>query len=416
MYEGMSADQIIQQMYRTGMTQEGVNAVYRLRGLGSAPTLPANLVGAKRQASKGGVFFIGPNGRVNGGSDFLNTFNRQAIDPFREYNVGNYLGLAGLLVGGYGAGQAIAAGANAANAGNAASNLGYFSNGGAGGLTGLGGGNAGQLAASGAITGGAGTGGTIGGALGGFSPVANMISGVGGAGGVGSAVSGGTGMGWLDTLIDVAPEVIGAYMGHDAAGDAADIQARGAEEAIAETRRQYDQNREDLAPYRQAGSTAIGQLSTGTVDGGDFNRDFTMADFEKDPGYEFRLNEGRRALEGSAAAGSGIFNGGVGRRLERYGQDYASGEFSNAYNRFNNDRNTRFNRLAAIAGVGQTATNTGVNAGESSSRAVSDSIIGAANAAAAGRVGEANAVTGGLESLGDYYRNRRYGGQPRTPG
>lgn len=149
---------------------------------------------------------------------------------------------------------------------------------------------------------------------------------------------------------------------------------------------------------------------------GDFNRDFTIADFEanKDPGYQFRMDEGQRALEGSAAAGSGIFNGATGRRLARYGQDYASGEYSNAYNRFNNDRTTRFNRLASIAGVGQTATSATANAGENASNNVADTIIGQANARAAGRVGSANAVTGGIQTLGNYYLNSRYGTPPGT--
>lgn len=142
---------------------------------------------------------------------------------------------------------------------------------------------------------------------------------------------------------------------------------------------------------------------------GEFNRSFTLEDFEKDPGYEFRRDEGRRALEGSAAASGGLFSGATGRRLERYGQDYASGEFSNAYNRFNTDRTTRFNRLATLAGVGQTATGATAAAGANASNNISDTIIGQANARAAGRVGQANAVNDGIQTLGNFYLNSRYG-------
>lgn len=159
--------------------------------------------------------------------------------------------------------------------------------------------------------------------------------------------------------------------------------------------------------------TAVGDNA---VTQGDFSRDFTNADFEKDPGYEFRRTEGQRALEGSAAARTGVQNGRTLKELERYGQDYASGEFSNAYNRFNADRTSRFNRLATVAGLGQTATNTGVAAGANTANNVSDNIIGQANAAAAGRVGQANAVNDGLTTLGDFYLQRRYGGgQPKEP-
>jgi hypothetical protein len=66
--------------------------------------------------------------------------------------------------------------------------------------------------------------------------------------------------------------------------------------------------------------------------------------FQTDPGYEFRLGEGQRVLERGAAAAGGLLSGGYGRRAIRYGQDYASNEYTNVYN-----------RIANIAGIGQTA-------------------------------------------------------------
>lgn len=145
---------------------------------------------------------------------------------------------------------------------------------------------------------------------------------------------------------------------------------------------------------------------------GDFNRDFTLADFEKDPGYEFRRTEGQRGVESSAAARGGLLSGGALKGIDRYNQDYASGEYSNAYNRFNNDRTTRFNRLAALAGTGQTAvTNTGV-LGTNAANNIANTTLEAGNARASGYVGQANAVNGGLQTLGNYYLNRQYGYMP----
>jgi hypothetical protein len=301
-----------------------------------------------------------------------------------------------------------------------------------------------------------------------------------------------------------------AYMSSEASKDAAKKQGKGADAAIAETRREYDQARTDLAPYRETGGQALNSLASGlglqgyyandkplsyadwlqsqglqptAVAGGkdgsqsgllgitgtgdaintikglfgkgpkkpkgapapdtaalyqqyvknyqapehaapstplnDFNRDFTIDDFQKDPGYQFRMDEGTHALEASASARTGVQNGRTGKALERFGQDYASGEYSNAYNRFNADRTTRFNRLATLAGVGQTATNTGVAAGQNSSANISDLIVGRANADAAGRVGQANAVNEGVQTLGNLYLQRRFGGvpgsAPKTP-
>ncbi len=78
------------------------------------------------------------------------------------------------------------------------------------------------------------------------------------------------------------------------------------------------------------------QENPGGVEGG-YN-------FQTDPGYEFRIGEGQRAMERGAAASGGLLSGGYGRKLTRYAQDYASNEYSNVYNRISN-----------IAGMGQVA-------------------------------------------------------------
>lgn len=57
-----------------------------------------------------------------------------------------------------------------------------------------------------------------------------------------------------------AAGVGGALIGASAADKAANKQAAGTEKAVAETSRQYDQSRADLAPYRQAGTAALDRL------------------------------------------------------------------------------------------------------------------------------------------------------------
>ncbi|MCI0406709.1 MAG: hypothetical protein L0209_11720 [candidate division Zixibacteria bacterium] len=58
------------------------------------------------------------------------------------------------------------------------------------------------------------------------------------------------------------------------------------------------------------------------------------------PGYQFRLDEGQKALERSAAARSGVLSGAQLKATERYGQDYATGEFNNLLNRLSGEINT----------------------------------------------------------------------------
>jgi len=93
--------------------------------------------------------------------------------------------------------------------------------------------------------------------------------------------------------------------------------------------------------------------------------------FQTDPGYQFRLGEGQRALERGAAAAGGLLSGGYARRAIRYGQDYASNEYTNVYN-----------RIANIAGLGQ------VSAGASGNAAL---MAGANMGAAAGGAGATRA-------------------------
>ena len=97
----------------------------------------------------------------------------------------------------------------------------------------------------------------------------------------------------------------------------------------------YNQQKEMMDPWVSAG---LENMKTLKSEMGDLSRTFTMDDFQKDPGYQFRMDEGTKALERSAAARGGLSSGSTLKALTRYGQDYASNEYQNAYNRFNADR------------------------------------------------------------------------------
>lgn len=71
------------------------------------------------------------------------------------------------------------------------------------------------------------------------------------------------------------------------------------------------------------------------------------------PGYEANYTEGMRALNTGLASQGRLFSGDAGRESIRYGQQYADRIFGD-----------QFNRLAAIAGAGQTATSQGSQAGQ----------------------------------------------------
>lgn len=68
----------------------------------------------------------------------------------------------------------------------------------------------------------------------------------------------------------------------------------------------------------------------------------TLADAMAEPGYQFRLGEGERALEHSAAAKGVLNTGGTLKDVLQYGQDFASNEYGNVYNRAAADYMTNY--------------------------------------------------------------------------
>lgn len=150
---------------------------------------------------------------------------------------------------------------------------------------------------------------------------------------------------------------------------------------------------------------------------GNLLRDFSRADFEADPGYQFRMEEGAKAVTRGAGAGYGIGSGRYLKDLERFGQGLGAQEYGAAFNRYKSNQGDRFNRLAAVAGIGQTATNQVSNAAGAYGSAVGSNIIGAGNARAAGQVGGANAITGAAGQGYSMYRDQQMvNALQRTPG
>jgi len=117
----------------------------------------------------------------------------------------------------------------------------------------------------------------------------------------------------------------------DATREAANISAGASREALDLQRRIYEENVARQRPFLEMGTNALNRLAALNQPGADVNKFLTM-----DPGYAFRLGEGTKALERSAAARGGLLSGGTGKALTRYGQEFGSQEFTNAYNRLAN--------------------------------------------------------------------------------
>jgi hypothetical protein len=205
----------------------------------------------------------------------------------------------------------------------------------------------------------------------------------------------------------VAAAVIGgSLISANAASKAAGAQKDAANTASATELEMFNRTTELQKPWREAGMGALSQLTAGTAAGGAFNRDFTMDDFAADPGLAFRLQQGQRAVESSAAARGGLLSGGTGKALVNYGQEAGSQEYGSAYNRLNADRDRRFNRLSSIAGLGQTATRDVAQAGMNAAGNIANNQLAAGNARSANYIAQGNAINQGIGTIGNWYQQR----------
>ena len=184
------------------------------------------------------------------------------------------------------------------------------------------------------------------------------------------------------------------------AGKAANTQAASADRASQIQQENFEQTRKDLMPYKQAGDTSLSQLMGQMTPDGYFNQTYTGQDIYSDPSYQFRLQQGQDAIQSSAAAKGGLLTGATLKALQNYGQESASQEYSNAYNRFNADQTNRYNRLSNLVGVGQNAAAQVGNAGAQTAQAVANNTMAGANSIAAGQVASANNWANTANNLG----------------
>ena len=182
---------------------------------------------------------------------------------------------------------------------------------------------------------------------------------------------------------------------------AAKTQAAAADRSAELEREMFERQVELQAPFREAGVRALGKLEAASE-----YTPFGMQQFQADPGYGFRMSEGMKALERGAAARGGLLSGNTLRATQRFGQDLASQEYTNAFNRYQTERNARLNPLQSLAGVGQTATNQLGQAGQSYASGAGEAMGAAAQARASGYMGAANAIGGGLNQYLNYSNNQ----------
>ena len=154
-------------------------------------------------------------------------------------------------------------------------------------------------------------------------------------------------------IIPAAASLIGGKMQADASRSAADTANAAADRAAELQRRMYEENVARQKPFYDVGVNAL----PGLVAASQYTN-FGPQQFQQDPGYAFRLKEGQQALDRSAAARGGLISGGALKAATRYGQEMGSQEYTNAFNRYQAERQARLGPLQSLTGMSQTTANT----------------------------------------------------------
>ena len=124
-----------------------------------------------------------------------------------------------------------------------------------------------------------------------------------------------------------------------------------------------------------------------------------------------------KALERGAAARGGLLSGATLKGIQRFGQDLASQEYTNAFNRYQTERAARLQPLQSLAGVGQTTAQQIGQAGMQAAQNIGETQMSGAAARASGYVGGANALNQGLGTYLNYQQGQNMlNAMQRRPG
>lgn len=213
--------------------------------------------------------------------------------------------------------------------------------------------------------------------------------------------------------------LVGGLFGASSSKKAAKAQLQADQLAAQTQMRMFDTANANMAPWRTQGQTALSALMGGMGIGpevaggpasGSLTKSFDAQDLAQwqDPGYKFRLDQGLGALQNSQAATSGLVSGNALRSIMDYGQNAASQEYQNAFDRYTTNQNNIYNRLSNISGLGENAAaNTGnmaINTGQS----VGSTQMAGGAAQAAGYMGQANAISGAVNNAVGGYLGYKY--------
>lgn len=190
----------------------------------------------------------------------------------------------------------------------------------------------------------------------------------------------------------VGSAVVGGVASASAAGKASKAQRRAAEQAAAVQREQYEQTRADLAPFRDMGTTALGQYTDLLGMQGQDAYQRALQNYQQSPFLAQLVRNTGDAVDASRAARGGLFSGATAQEIgDRTGQLYM-GDFNNY-----------LSRLGGLVDTGQSAAAQTGSFGQNAAAGQANAFTAAGNARAQGYINQGNAISNALNQGAQLY-------------
>lgn len=194
-------------------------------------------------------------------------------------------------------------------------------------------------------------------------------------------------------LVGGVTSLLGAKKQASAAESAAQAQSAAAQSELALQKEMFDKQVALNQPWQEAGLKALSAYAKNPA----FK--FTYDNFTADPGYKFRMEEGVKALDMSAASRGKLLSGAQDKAIQQYGQGMASQEYGNAYNRALDRYTTEQNRQLNVANIGRGAAGQTQQAIQNYASGAGNAYTAMGSAAAQGALNQANAYTQGTQGV-----------------
>ena len=207
-----------------------------------------------------------------------------------------------------------------------------------------------------------------------------------------------------------AGNLISSLLGSSAAEQAASIQSDAAKNATASQQAMQAQTRADLMPYQSTGLAATNALTAymGLQQGQDPTQSLllskfnpTQAQLAATPGYQWSLDQGLQATQNAAAAQGLGASGSALKGAANYAEGLAGTTYQQQFANDQTTKNQQYNQLSGLMSSGQNAAAQTGNFGYQNTQAANNYATSGAAAQAAGVMGSNNAITGGINNMGN---------------